>query len=229
MRHPAQPVLVLVLAASLAALAAPTAACAAPTRSAGDVVLLPEQRAVEFAAVVSAEDFVGAGDMSGYHLVVWEGGGAAHQSLLQARVTDVQVLDALAELGAQAGNGLAIDTWDERHDPDAQAPDRVIVGPPVRVEIRIPGRDEPLAPEDFLEDPGQRGFAMRFGGHRDNIPEWHSGCVVCLYSCPGSKVGNATYTVRDFVRGATAFRPRPGVLPPDGTEVTVRLVLERAA
>lgn len=62
---------------------------------------------------------------------------------------------------------------------------------------------------------------MRFGGHRENIPRWKSGCVVCLYSCLGSKVGNARYTVRDFVKGTTDFRVRPGVLPEDGTEVTI--------
>ena len=69
---------------------------------------------------------------------------------------------------------------------------------------------------------------MRFGGHRANVPEWHSGCVVCLYSCPGSKVGNATYTVRDWVEGTTRFRVRRGVLPPDGTPVTIVLRLHPA-
>ncbi len=70
---------------------------------------------------------------------------------------------------------------------------------------------------------------MRFGGHWANLPEWHSGCVVCLYSCPGSKVGNATYTVRDWVEGTTSFRVRPGTLSPDGTGVRIvlRLLPER--
>ena len=77
----------------------------------------------------------------------------------------------------------------------------------------------------MLEDPSGRGFDMRFGGHRDNIPRWHSGCVVCLYSCPGSKIGNAAYTVRDFVLGTTHFSVWEGVLPPDGTEITVRVRL----
>lgn len=62
---------------------------------------------------------------------------------------------------------------------------------------------------------------MKFGGHQANIPEWKSGCVVCLYSCPGSKVGNARYTVRDFVDEATRFTVLPGALPEDGTEVTI--------
>lgn len=212
--------------AAVLVLAVVAIACAGAPPPADDVVVLRESRAIQFPAVVTAGDFTGAGDMSGYHFLVWEGGRAAHQSLLKARVTDVQVLDALDELGAEPGNGLDIDTWDARHDPDATAPDRTIVGPPVGIEVLVPGRDEPLRLEDILEDPGGRGFAMRYGGHRDNIPEWHSGCVVCLFSCPGSKVGNAAYTVRDFVHEATSFRLRPGVLPPDGTEVTVRLILQ---
>lgn len=183
-------------------------------------------RAIEFDATVAAADFAGDAEMSGYHLIVWRGGGAADHSLFRAEVTDSQVLDALIGLGAEPGNGLRIDSWDERYDPDSSAPDRVIAGPPVRIEVRTPDSDSPLLLEDFLVDPGERGFDMRFGGHRANIPEWHSGCVVCLYSCPGSKVGNATYTVRDFVQGATHFGVDPGALPPDGTSVRIRLILE---
>lgn len=181
---------------------------------------------VEFDAVVSASTFGGEAEMSGYHLVVWRDGGAADHALFVAEVTDVQVLDALEELGAVPGNALGNDTWDERHDADARAPDKVIAGPPVRIEIHTAGDAAPLALSDFLVDPGAEGFTMRFGGHRANIPAWHSGCLVCLYSCPGSKVGNAAYTVRDFVQGATHFDVRPGVLPPDGKRVRIRLVLE---
>jgi hypothetical protein len=79
--------------------------------------------------------------------------------------------------------------------------------------------------DEILLDAGGRGFDMRLGGHRANIPQWHSGCVVCLYSCPGSKVGNARYTVRDYVHDATRFRVRPGALPADGAEVTIELRL----
>jgi hypothetical protein len=34
-------------------------------------------------------------------------------------------------------------------------------------------------------------------------------------------VGNARYTVRDYVRGTTRFGVRKGALPPDGTPVGV--------
>jgi hypothetical protein len=181
---------------------------------------------IEFPAVVTASGFNEESDMAGYHFIVWHDGRAASRSLFRAEVSDVEVLDALEALGAVPGNALSIDTWDERFQADSTAPDKVIEGPPVELYVLVPGNSEPLTIEDILLDPGERGFDMRFGGHRSNIAQWHSGCVVCLYSCPGSKIGNASYTVRDFVEEATRFRVRPGVLPEDGTPVTIRVQIE---
>lgn len=192
-------------------------------------VRVVDDRTVEFDATVAAADFAAEGEMAGYHLIVWEGGRASDHALFRAAVSDVQVLDALEGLGAVPGNRLSIDSWDERNEPDATAPDRVIAGPPVTIEVLVPGNESALELDDFLVDPAGRGFDMRFGGHRENIPAWHSGCVVCLYSCPGSKVGNAAYTVRDFAAGTTHFGVQPGVLPIDGSPVTIRLRLHREA
>jgi hypothetical protein len=160
--------------------------------------------------------------MPGYHLIVWDSGSAGHHSLFKTPVSDVALLDALESLGAEPGDALDLATWDERDDPDSPAPDRVIEGPPVEISVRL-ASGRTLALDDFLEDPGGRGFDMRFGGHRANIPKWKSGCIACLYSCPGSKVGNATYTVRDYVSGATEFRVEGGVLPEEGSRVTLVL------
>lgn len=181
-------------------------------------------RQIEFPAVVTKGSFeremLGMG-MPGYHLIVWEDGRASHAALFRAEVTDVQVLNALEKLGAKPGNALPMETWDERKNPESKAPDKIIQGPPVEILVKVPGRAKPLTLGEILEDPGKRGFDMRFGGHRENIPKWKSGCVVCLYSCPGSKIGNARYTVRDYEKEATRFRVKPGVLPEDGTRVTI--------
>ncbi len=183
------------------------------------------EREVEFPATVSRQAFerelLGMG-MPGYHLIVWKDGGAAMASLFRAEVADVQVLDALERLGARPGNALGMATWDERKEASSKAPDQVIAGPPVEILVRVPGRPAPLTLDQILEDPGGRGFDMRFGGHRANIPKWKSGCIVCLYSCPGSKVGNARYTVRDWVKGTTRFRVRKDApLPADGKKVGI--------
>jgi hypothetical protein len=183
---------------------------------------------IEFPAVVTRSRFerrlLG---MPGYHYVVWGEGKAAPAALFQAAVSDAQVIDALQSLGAEPGDALGMDTWERRRDPGSTAPDKVIQGPGVDVLVRVPGRPGLLTMDQILLDPGGRGFEMRFGGHRANIHQWHSGCIICLYSCPGSKVGNARYTVRDFVNETTRFRVRPGVLPRDGTEVTILLRLSR--
>ncbi len=183
---------------------------------------------VEFRATVNAGAFDGGLVMRGYHAVVWKGGNAARFALLQADVTDTQVLDALESLGARPGDNLTMDAWKERKNPNNPAPDTVIAGPPVQILVRIPGRGELLPLSAVLEETGSRGLEMRFGGNRANIPQWKSGCVACLYSCPGSKVGNARYTERDYARGATRFRVLGGMLPSDGSEVGVVLRIANA-
>lgn len=201
-----------------------TSAAAAPPR----LRLLAD--GIEVPATVHAAAFERRlGGLPGYHLIVWGEGRSAPAALFTTEVSDTEVLDALEKLGAEPGNALGMNTWEKRKDPSSAAPDRVIEGPAVEVLVRVPGREQPLGLGEILDDPGSRGFEMRLGGHRANIHHWHSGCLVCLYSCPGSKVGNARYTVRDYVRGTTAFRVRPGVLPADGTEVLVVLRLVPAA
>jgi hypothetical protein len=188
-------------------------------------VLVRPPREVEFTAVVNAKKFNDAWIMPGYHAIVWTGGRSAHSALLQADVTDVQVLDALESLGARPGNNLPMEAWEKRTDAGSSAPDTVIAGPPVEILLRIPGRRVLVPLASVLEDRAGRGLDMRLGGNRANIPVWKSGCIVCLYSCPGSKVGNARYTERDYARDVTRFSARPGVLPPDGTRIGVVLRL----
>lgn len=182
---------------------------------------------VEFMARVNAHSFEKTWMMRAYHAIVWKDGRMASAALLQAEVTDVAVLDALERLGAKPGDNLPMDTWEKRRNHDHTAPDRIISGTGVEIFLRLPGRSELTPLNAVLEDPGGRGLEMRFGGNRRNIPEWKSGCIVCLYSCPGSKVGNARYTVRDYVRGTTRFGARRGALPPDGTRVGVVFRIKR--
>jgi hypothetical protein len=188
-------------------------------------LILRRPSEVEFTATVNARHFESGHSMPAYHVVVWKGGRAASEALLQADVTDVEVLDALESLGAGPGDNLSMDAWEERKNPRNPAPDTVIAGPPVEVLLRLPGRRDLLPLSAVLEDSAGRGFEGRFGGNRENIPKWKSGCLVCLYSCPGSKIGNARYTVRDYVKKTTRFRVKPGLLPPDGTRIGVVLRL----
>ncbi len=51
----------------------------------------------------------------------------------------------------------------------------------------------------------------------------------CLYSCPGGKVSNASYTIRDFVDEETEFRAQENLLPPDNTNVILILKVKSLA
>jgi hypothetical protein len=183
---------------------------------------------IEFPATVHARAFDTDSSMAGYHAIAWQGGRSAHAALLEAEISDTDVLDALESLGAKPGDNVPMDAWDKRRDRRSRAPDTPMAGPAVEVLLRLPSSASLVPLASVLEDSGGRGLDLRFGGNRVNIASWKSGCVVCLYSCPGAKVGNARYTMRDYEDGVTRFRTRPGALPPDGTRIGVVLHLAPA-
>ena len=202
-------------------------ACRAAERDAhGGRLVVRRPHEIEFTATVAARSFDGDRTMPGYHAVVWKDGRMAHAALLRADVTDVEILDALESLGATPGATLPMDAWEARRDPRSSAPDRRVSGEAIEILLRLPGRSALVPLADVLEDPGGRGLDMRLAGNRANVPRWKSGCAVCLFSCPGSKVGNARYTVREWETRVTRFRSRKGALPADGTKVGV--VMRRA-
>ena len=153
------------------------------------------------------------GGMPGYHLIVYRGGNAWRNALFISYVDDVTLHDALVSIGAVPGNNLTEAVWEERHNPDSSAPDRRIKGTPIEILVCWPKLKKPIPIEDILNDPGGQGLSFRFGGNKAIIPVWKSGCITCLYSCPGSKVGNESYTVRDYVRNATRFTLKEKAAP----------------
>ena len=205
-----------------------SASCHEADRAAGSIERRPPGE-IEISATVHARAFDRGWHMPGYNAVVGAQGRMRHAALLRADVTDGQVLAALESLGAVAGDNLSMAAWEKRKDPSDPAPDTVIEGSPIEVLLRLPGRKDLVPLASVLEDPAGRGLELRFGGNARNIPRWRSGCIVCLYSCPGSKVGNASYTVRDYVNGLTRFRVKPGSLPEDGTRVGVVFRLPKAS
>src|SRR6476659_5243659 len=90
------------VAAGVAALLL-SAACRGQDGAAGRVVVRRPNE-VEFTALVNAKAFDSGRVMPGYHALVWKGGRMAHAALLQADVTDRQVLEALEGLGAKPGD-----------------------------------------------------------------------------------------------------------------------------
>jgi hypothetical protein len=205
--------------AAAAVLMLGTLACRATKPPARITVRRPNE--IEFAATVHARAFDAGWMMPGYHAVVSKSGRMSHAALLRAEPTDTEILDALESLAGPARGNLPMDTWEKRKDPRNPEPDRFVEGPAVEILLRLPGKAELTPLAAVLQDPGGRGLDLRLAGNRANISKWMSGCVVCLYSCPGGKIGNARYTVRDWSRKVTRFLARPGALPADGTRVGV--------
>jgi hypothetical protein len=161
-----------------------------------------------------------------YHGVVWRKGGAAKEALLTAYADDASVYDALVSLGAVPGNNLTMAAWNDRKDPASKAPDVRVEGTPVEVLVWWKGLASPLPLSALLTDSAGRGIDMRFGGNKALIPEWHSGCIACLYSCPGGKVSNHAYTIRDYVKGTTQFSVNRSVVP-EGTRPAVVILKKK--
>lgn len=163
-----------------------------------------------------------------HHLLTHTGGRAGHKAFLRTPVPDVAVLDALEALGGRPGDTLVEETWTRRADPAAPEPDLRAEGSALEVTVRLPG-DRAVDVAALLEDPGGLGYAWRLAGNRALIDRWRSGCVVCLESCPGGRVGNARATLRDLEQGRARYRASALARSfADGTrvEVTLRLIDE---
>ena len=167
-----------------------------------------------------------ASDLHDHHFLVWREGRSSKNALLVAQVSDMAILKALKALGAQPGNNLTAKAWTKRMDLDVADPDQHVEGTPVQIEVAW-GNQAPVTAADLFEDPGGLGFHFRVGGHKALAVLWRSGCVVCLESCPGARISNDTYTMRDLAKLTARFPLKAGV-PPSGTpaRVTVRLVAQ---
>ncbi len=185
-----------------------------------------ETRTIAFEARVQAEAFrASLPPDHQYHAIVHAGGGAAGKSLLVTQVPDTEVAAVLRELGAEDGGGVPMAAWSLRWVPLVSAPNSRVRGSRLSITVTWPGAPWAYRLEELLHDSGGRGAEWRFGGNEEHDDQWHSGCILCLFSCPGGVMSNAAYSIRDHQRAATVFEPLD-LLPPDGTEVTVTISLQ---
>jgi hypothetical protein len=156
----------------------------------------------------------------GHHAIVWKEGRTADRALIEADLSDQEVADRLAAKGVPAGNNLSPHTWDARYDPKDPAADARVEGASLEVWVAWEGSQ---GFQNLAEMVGLQGADYRFGDHRQWIPVWNSGCIVCNVSCPGGKVSNHSLTIRDQAQERLQPHMDLGRLPRDGTSVTVRL------
>jgi hypothetical protein len=204
--------------AVVAMLAAGAIAAPAPAKP---VSVDTTAHAIEFRAIYRPDQFNSNTGLREHHFVAWAGGKASRLALLVALSADSAIHDALLAAGAAPGNNLTIDSWDKRADPSSKDPDIIATGSPL--EITINAGEHAWTPESLLTDLNGRPEDFVFAGNRQFIPVWKSGCVVCLQSCPGSKVSIRSYTMRDLYRGTPHFAPRRIAQLVQGDTVTVRM------
>ncbi|MCS6988532.1 MAG: YdjY domain-containing protein [Chloroherpetonaceae bacterium] len=157
-----------------------------------------------------------------HHFIVYKGGRAARNALIESDASDLDILVALESLGARSGDNLSIDAWEKRADQSSPEPDKRVEGS--IIDVLVSWNDqEPLRANEIFDDKFGKGFLFKFGGHRALMSKWKSGCVACLQSCPGGRVSNANYTLRDYESGTAKFDARKDRLPKDATPVVVTL------
>lgn len=182
---------------------------------------------VRFTATVQPEGmakWIGGG-VRGHHAITWKGGNAHDRALFVADASDHDVRAALDALGAKRGENLSEASWTARDDAKNPEPDKRVEGTPIEALFEWNGHRVPLA--DVLREKGQphAQIDLRYGGNERFQKDFHSGCIVCLYSCPGGAVGNHAHPVRDYVRDGVVYEAIPERLPPAGTRVTIILVV----
>jgi hypothetical protein len=156
-----------------------------------------------------------------HHLITWQGGKAGMQALFQTAAPDSAVHDALVALGIKPGNNLTLDTWSKRRTAASKEPDKLADGD--RLEITILYGGQEFSTQEVLADLKGNAYDFRFAGNRTFIPAWKSGCVVCLQSCPGSKISNRTYSIRDLEKKKVSFKPADALPFKDGDPIAVRI------
>lgn len=180
---------------------------------------------VRFTASVHPDAMKRPFGVQGHHAIVWKEGRSHWWALLVSDVSDDEVRNALEALGARAGENLSAEAWTARDDPDNGEPDKRVEGTPVEVLVEWPGSGGRIPLAGLLAEEGRDTPALdlRYGGNARHREEFRSGCIVCLYSCPGGAIGNHAHPIRDYVRDGVIYASRSGRLPAAGTKVTVVL------
>ena len=69
------------------------------------------------------------------------------------------------EIGAQPGNNLTLDSWNERFERDHPDSALQVEGTSIEISVRWESAKIAYSLSETLEDFGGHGFDFRFGGH----------------------------------------------------------------
>ena len=216
-------------AAALLPLSDAPAARSARNESGGRAAALQIDRAhreVRFTATVQPNAMKRPFGVKGHHAIVWKGGTAHRWALFVSEASDREVRAALDSLGARRGENLTPDSWNARNDKRNPEPDKRVEGSRIDVYVEWNSRRTPLGRVIQEKRKVAPQLDFRYGGNERYQPEFKSGCIVCLYSCPGGAIGNHAHPIRDYVRDGVVYASVPERLPPAGTKVIIVLKVE---
>jgi len=178
---------------------------------------------VRFTATVQPSAMSRPFGVQGHHAIVWRGGNAKTWALFVADASDDDARAALGSVGAHRGENLTEDSWNARKDAGNREPDKRVEGTPVDVYVAWANQRLPLSQLIAEKDHTSPLLDFRYGGNERFQKDFKSGCIVCLYSCPGGAVGNHAHPIRDYVRDGVVYSSVISKLPPDGTKITIIL------
>jgi hypothetical protein len=183
---------------------------------------------VRFTATVQPHAMDRPLGVKGHHAIVWKGGKSHKWALFASDASDAEVRKALNALGARAGENLTAASWNERKNAKSTEPDKRVEGTRVRIFVEWPGSPGKVPLWKLITEKGAVNprFDFRYGGNEQWVKDFESGCIVCLYSCPGGAIGNRAHPIRDYVRDGVVYASVPSRLPPAGSKVTIILKVE---
>lgn len=184
------------------------------------------KKEVRFTATVQPHAMDRPFGVKGHHAIVWKGGKSHRWALFVSDASDRDVRAALDSLGAKRGENLTPDSWHAREDETSREPDKRVEGSRIGVYVEWNSRRRPLGRLITEKHRTAPLLDFRYGGNERYQQEFQSGCIVCLYSCPGGAIGNHAHPIRDYVRDGVVYASVPERLPPAGTKVTIVLKVE---
>lgn len=180
-----------------------------------------KKKCIELAGVYHPSRFNAGGGQRNHSFITWAGGTAAYNALFTTLAPDCAVYDALVAIGARPGNNLTLYPWSRIHDRYLKGPDAKTAGSPCVIEVLFAGKSYPVSSQ--LRDDNNKPFDFRFSGNRKFISAMRTGCVACLESCPGGKIGNASYSMRDMIKNVARFTVVSNQPFREDDDVTIRI------
>lgn len=187
------------------------------------VTIDEQRREIRFPATVHPGAMQRPLGVKGHHAIVWKKGRAATWALFKTDASDREIREGLERIGATAGENLTVATWTARGDAASLEPEKRVAGSSVDVFVEWNGSGGRVPLRELLTQVNaqQPHFDFRYGGNQRFQAHFKSGCIVCLYSCPGGAVGNHAKTIRDYMNEGVIFKAKKERLPKAGSTVTV--------